>query len=164
LTAEDQTNLLGVKDFIAKRKGFLILYGENKGNGKTHLAVSVMREIQLGRFVTHNQLLNLLRASYGKRNTSDDVIRSHQQSRLLILDELGLSAGGRDDLPMLHEILTYRYSEKLPTVITANLGLEQFKDVIGERMVDRLRESTFKMLRFTGESRRKEKRSEYFED
>jgi DNA replication protein DnaC len=162
---EDQNNVQAVREFIKKRVGFLILYGEQKGNGKTHLAVSVMREIQLGRFITHNQLLNLLRQSYGSRKASgDDVIRQHQQSRLLILDELGLSTGGRDDLPMLHEILTYRYSEKLPTVITANVSLMEFQEIIGERMVDRLRESTFKALRFTGPSKRTEKRREYFED
>ncbi len=64
---------------------------------------------------------------------------------------------------MLHEILDYRHGERLPTIITSNLQFENLSGVLGERMADRLRESTFRVLTFSGSSNRRDARQRYFE-
>jgi DNA replication protein DnaC len=43
------------------------------------------------------------------------------------------------------------------------LPFEQLSDALGERMADRLRESTFRILTFNGSSHRREAREHYFE-
>lgn len=150
-----------VKDFCDKPIGFLILSGDY-GTGKTHLAVAALRKFNGGWLVKQATLLRLLRATYSDRN-ADDPIEHAQNARLFILDDAGLSGGGKDELPMLHEILDYRHGERLPTIITTNLPFENLSAVLGERMADRLRESTFRVLTFTGSSHRRDARERYFD-
>lgn len=80
----------------------------------------------------------------------------------LVLDEIGLSSGGRDELPLLHDILDHRHGNFLPTILTGNIELDTLRDVIGERMSDRLKESVFAILNFGGASHRSQARAGYF--
>lgn len=150
-----------VKEFCDKGTGFLILSGDY-GTGKTHLAVAALRWCKGGWLVKQATLLRLLRATYSDRN-ADDPIEHAQNARLLVLDDVGLSGGGKDELPMLHEILDFRHGGRLPTIITTNLPFENLTDVLGPRMADRLRESTFRVLIFGGSSHRRDARERYFE-
>lgn len=75
---------------------------------------------------------------------------------------MGLSAGGRDELPLLHDVLDYRHGHQKPAILTGNISVDQLRDVVGERMADRLRESCFAVLNFTGKSHRRESRERYF--
>ena len=150
-----------VKAFCAKRTGFLPLLG-GYGTGKTHLAVAALRSFGSGWIVKQASLLRALRDTYNDKAAFDPIDRA-QSARLLVLDDVGLSAGGRDELPMLHEILDYRHGERLPTIITSNLPFEKLTPVLGERMADRLRESAFRVLTFTGTSHRRDARERYFD-
>jgi DNA replication protein DnaC len=150
-----------VKEFCNKRTGFLFLCG-NFGTGKTHLAVAGLRTFGTGWLVKQASLLRALRDTYADKSAFDPIERA-QNARLLVLDDVGLSGGGRDELPMLHEILDYRHGSRLPTIITSNLPFENLSAVLGERMADRLRESTFRVLTFTGSSHRRDARELYFD-
>ena len=150
-----------VKEFCEKGIGFLFLAGA-VGTGKTHLGVASIRKFDGGWLIKQATLLRLLRATYGDRN-ADDPIERAQNARLLVLDDVGLSGGGRDELPMLHEILDHRHGSRLPTIITTNLPFENLSAFLGERMADRLRESTFRVLTFTGPSHRRAAREHYFD-
>jgi DNA replication protein DnaC len=144
-----------------KRAGFLIMLGP-VGTGKTHLAVAAMRGFRSSCLVKQSTLLQNLRDTYRDRNAVDPVDRC-QGTGLLVLDEMGVSSGGKDELPMLHEILDHRHGEAKPTILTGNLGWEELKTVIGQRMADRMKESAFAILTFSGESHRKEARHRYFD-
>lgn len=159
----EEANLAIAKKFAEqpKRMGFLLLLG-NVGTGKGHLAVSIMRTFESAVFVKHSTLLRRLRQGYHD-HTLPDPIAACQETGLLVLDEVGLSAGGRDELPMLQEILDYRYGERLPTILTSNLTFDQLAGAIGKRLVDRLKESAFEVLLFDGQSRRGEMKAQYFE-
>jgi DNA replication protein DnaC len=74
---------------------------------------------------------------------------------LLVLDELGVSTGGRDEFPALYEVLNHRHGEELPTVLTTNVPIEQFVEAFGDRIADRLATARFCQLK--GESWRKPK-------
>jgi DNA replication protein DnaC len=157
---EAARHLVTVKGFLIKRTGFLVMLG-NVGTGKSHLAVAAMREWRAAVFIKQSSLLRELRATYRDRAACDPVSRC-QDAGLLVLDEIGLSAGGRDELPLLHEILDYRYGEHRPTILTGNLGLDELRGIIGERLSDRLRECALPVLIFSGPSHRPERRGEYF--
>ncbi|HEV2210216.1 MAG TPA: ATP-binding protein [Verrucomicrobiae bacterium] len=157
----EKANLAAVREFAETvRTGFLILTGD-VGTGKTHLAVSSMRLFKHPFLIRQNLLLLRLRDTYRNRDARDPIADC-KKAELLVLDELGLSGGGRDELPMLHEIIDYRHGEQQPTIITSNLTWGELKTALGERIADRLAESAFKVLTFGGASHRPERRKDYF--
>jgi DNA replication protein DnaC len=159
---DDRSNLEMVKAFAQTRCGFLVMLGD-LGTGKSHLAVGLARQFKSPMYITQGELLRRLRSCY-RDKTAIDPVDQAQQADLLILDEMGLSAGGRDEMPMLHDILTHRYNERKPTILTGNISLDQLKSLIGERMTDRLKESAYPILIFGGTSYRIEARKRYFQD
>jgi DNA replication protein DnaC len=112
--------------------------------------------------VKQSQLLRMLRDTYRDKAALDPV-EACQGAGCLLLDEIGLSAGGKDELPLLHDVLDYRHGEKLPTIITGNVSPEQLRDIIGERLADRLKQSAFGILLFSGKSNRPAAKDRYFE-
>ena len=165
---KDHLALVDVREFAARKGGFLVMIG-GFGLGKGHLSVGVMRVKGCGLFVTQRLLMTKIRQAYGT-NTVEDVLAKYQRAKFLVLDEIGLSTGGRDELPMVHDILDYRHNAKLGTILNGNCldpngkpSVDEFTTVIGDRMADRLRQSTFKMLILEGESWRKAKRPGYME-
>ena len=159
---DESSHVAVATDFCNDQRGFLVLLG-GYGTGKSHLASAAFQSFKHGWFVKHSSLLLALRATYRDKGAFDPVQRA-QAARLLVLDDVGLSSGGRDELPLLHEILDYRHGERLPTIITSNLEWNGLANVIGERMADRLRESTFRILKFSGKSHRRDARERYFNE
>ena len=145
--------------FSTRKTGVLQLLGP-VGTGKTHLAIAIMRAVKAGRIITQLALLNSVRERY-RNDYAPDMVKKCKETHLLVLDEVGLSVGGRDELPMLHDILSHRIGEKMRTVITGNIKPENLIEVFGERVVDRLRESTVRVCLLTGESERRVRRAEY---
>ena len=158
--AEEVKFVQEIKFFCVNSRGFLFLLGR-LGTGKSHLAVAALRTFGKGWFIKHNSLLSAHRATYHDKNAFDPIQRA-KAARLFVLDDLGFSVGGRDELPLLHEVLDYRHEERLPTIITSNLLYEELAPVLGDRMRDRLRESTHRVFMFTGDSQRPEARQRYF--
>lgn len=152
----------GAKKFAKKKRGFFILLGD-VGLGKTHLAVAIMREVGKGLLVTNESLMEKLSENYNDPR-SQRIIAVCKKTPFLILDEAGISRGGKDELPAIHAIFNHRHGEKLPTVITTNLPQAGLYEFIGPRVTDRLRESTFAMYELVGESRRAQMKEDYFRD
>lgn len=161
-TEEDRLNLQGAKDFVRRGFGLLFMLG-NLGDGKSMLAVATMREFVGGKFITQNNLLTDLRRGY-RDPKAQDVIRVCQQTKCLVIDDFGLSVGGADELPMLQSIFDHRHGEQLPIIVTSNLTLAGVRDCVGARLADRMDQSTFKVLKFSGPSSRTAERTNYFAD
>jgi DNA replication protein DnaC len=158
---QEEQHLKDVREFAESvNRGFLILLGP-VGIGKTHLAVSALRRMGQGVFVKQSSLLAQLRATYSDRNAKNPVPRC-QAANILVLDEMGVSSGGKDEFPMIHEILDHRYNHLTPTIITSNLTWDELRAELGERLADRLREAAWKVLVFAGQSRRPTRRDDYF--
>lgn len=155
----DQTSLAAAQDFACSQIGFLCMSGEF-GNGKTHLAVSVLRQVGDGMMITNDKLMQRVSKRYDDHRERD-VIEDCQSATLLIIDDVGMSRGGSDELPALHRILDHRYGEIMPTILTSNLPLDEFRNFIGPRMSDRLSEASFRVLKFTGPSKRPSRRVDY---
>jgi len=125
----------------------LILMG-NMGTGKTHLAVGLIRYAtrSLGvaaRYVTAPALFSRVRASYsGNHETEADILREYAKAPLLVLDEIGVGKGSDNELNLIYAVLGERYDECRPTVIITNLMSEELRAWLGERVVDRLRDTS----------------------
>ena len=141
-----------VRSFASSRKGFLVLLGK-VGTGKTHLAVGVMRAFKRPVLYRQNGFLRALRATYSDQNLPDPV-EVCQGADLFVLDEIGVSGGGRDEYPALHEILDHRHGEYKPTIITGNCDLDQLRSILGERLTDRIRQAAVAVVTLAGKSHR----------
>jgi DNA replication protein DnaC len=136
---EDKVMAQGkVQDWIKRNGVFLLLRGTT-GTGKGHMASGCLKAQGTGVWITHADMLGDLRASY-TLHTTKEIIATWQECEMLVLDEFGLSPGGKDEEPMLYQVLAARYENRRPTVITTNLDREQFSAAIGYRLLDRIGE------------------------
>jgi DNA replication protein DnaC len=162
-SVENAKILADVKKFASERVGFLTLLGP-VGVGKSHLAVAAMKQFRCGMFIEQATLIEKLRKTY-RDDRAVDIIEKAKNTRLLILDEVGISGEGKDVFPTIHSILSYRHGNYKPTILTGNLivnkTVNELMDVLGDRLIDRLRQSSYKVLTIAGESKRAAKRSQY---
>ncbi|MCC6602827.1 MAG: ATP-binding protein [Anaerolineae bacterium] len=137
-----QTAYTAAHDFATHPEGWLILKG-SYGCGKTHLAAAIANfQIGSGKavlFVNTPDLLDYLRASYGDDAGMrfDERFELVRNARVLVLDDLGTQNNTSWAQEKLYQIFNYRYTEKLPTVITTNQDFEAIEPRIRSRLVDK---------------------------
>ncbi len=129
--------------FAEKPDGWLLFMGPH-GSGKTHLAAAIANyRRQRGdapAFVVVPDLLDYLRRGFA----SDDGRDAHaafdemKNAPLLILDDLDTQTGIAWVRDRLFQLLNFRHTARLPTVITTALG----PDELGARLASRLTDPT----------------------
>ncbi len=128
---------------LCRTPGDLVLIG-NTGSGKTHLAVSVLREwVRVGKeaqFITAPELLMEIRESYRAESYRDEseIIDRYGAVGMLVLDDLGAEKTTDWSVDRLYLIIDRRYRDALPTVVTTNLSLEQIEKQLSPRIASRL--------------------------
>ncbi len=96
------------------------------GTGKTHLAVSALRQMmQRGhgaRFYDYRELLKEIQASYSPDHpiTETSVLEPVLETEVLLIDDLGASKPSDWALDTIGHILTKRYNESRVTILTTN--------------------------------------------
>lgn len=128
------------RHFAENLDGWLLLQG-SYGCGKTHLAASIANfAVDLGiptLFITVPDMLDSLRFSYSDRETTfEERFEEIRRVRLLILDDFGTQNATPWAQEKLFQIINFRYVNRLPTVITTNLGLEEIEGRIRSRLRD----------------------------
>lgn len=114
------------------------------GSGKTHLAVSILRHLRLGKgvqalFYDVQDLLRTLQATFDRQSGMSelDLLMPVLAAEVVLLDDLG----GRQFTPWVEETLTHivttRYNERRPTLITTNY-LDEPADARTPTLVDRI--------------------------
>jgi DNA replication protein DnaC len=138
--------------FAESPKGWLVLEG-TYGCGKTHLAVAIgnTRVEQFGDevlFMTAPDLLDFLRTTFGANSeiTYDESFNRIRNMPILILDDLGVENPSGWAKEKLFQLLNYRYSAELPTVITTNVELEELDPRLSSRMMESQIVSHLKIL------------------
>jgi len=124
----------------------LILTGTN-GSGKTHLACAAVRHLALernlpARYITAPSLFLRIRASYSTREeTERDILDDLAAPTLLVIDEIGLGAGTDHEMRLLSDVLCRRYDDMRATILCTNLPAASLREWLGDRAVDRLRQT-----------------------
>lgn len=149
-----------VNDCRAYKNGGLVLYG-NTGCGKTHLAVSIMRnryKINLTElinmewkrdygYMTESQifkpvpdLLLKIRGAFkeGAEESEQQIIDKYSKVPLLVLDDLGSEKTSEYSITTLYIIIDRRDRELMPTIITTNLTPKEIEEKLGARIASRL--------------------------
>ena len=113
------------RDYPAGNDTGLLLMG-TCGAGKTHLAVSALRQIVLrghtGLFYDYRELLKEIQGSYNPESQTSElgVLEPVLTADVLLLDDLGASKPSPWALETVGHILTSRYNEKRITLLTTN--------------------------------------------
>ncbi len=113
-----------VKDFGKTDQG--ILFMGRPGLGKTHLAVSILKQLILDKhaeckFVDFFQLLSDIRFGYSQDLSEQAIINPYVHAPVLVIDELAKGRNTEWELTMLDQIISSRYntSDKI-TLFTTN--------------------------------------------
>lgn len=128
-------------NYAHQRDGWLLLEGRY-GSGKTHLAAAIgnwrLEQGDSVLFITAPDLLDHLRATYGpKSDTSyDEIFERIRTVELLIIDDLGSENPSAWAQEKLFQIFDYRYTRRLPMVVTSNVELERIDPRVSSRLQD----------------------------
>ena len=113
------------RDYPAGSAAGLLILGPC-GAGKTHLAVSALREIVLrghtGLFYDYRELLKEIQDSYNPESQASElgVLEPVLTADVLLLDDLGSNKPSPWALETVGHILNSRYNEKRITLLTTN--------------------------------------------
>ena len=139
-TADQRQMRAAALAFLAEPRGSIAFIGD-KGRGKSHLAVGIVRawcELgRPGRFEVVPRLLDRLQATL-RDNASESYEWVQAQLAalpLLVLDDLGAqrSTPWRDEA--LFELVNARHNRAAPTVVTSNVALDQLDGRIADRLM-----------------------------
>jgi DNA replication protein DnaC len=139
------------------------------GAGKTHLAVSALKQIvsrgHSGIFYDYRDLLKQIQDSYNAESQSTElsVLEPVLKAELLVLDDVGSSKPSLWALETVGHVLNTRYNEKRVTVLTTNyldtdpvagagsrvagMRAPSIEDTLTERVGKRIRSRLYEMCR-----------------
>jgi len=126
--------------FSEQPDGWLLLMGAH-GAGKTHLASAIAnyrrQRGETPHFVVVPDLLDFLRRGFANDETrSHDAFDEMKSAPLLILDDLDAQTGIPWVRDRLFQLLNFRHTARLPTVITTALSLDDLGERLASRLVD----------------------------
>lgn len=136
--------LNAAKQFAEAPEGWIVFYSRNiYSNGKTHLAAAIANHIVSkggsALFIDTVELLDHLRATFNPSSgiRYDKRFDEIKKAPLLILDDLGAQSATPWAKEKIHQLLNYRYTAQLPTVITTSLDIETELDPkLASRLLD----------------------------
>lgn len=159
------------QDVLAIAKNFcttadldsLLLLG-NVGTGKTLLGCAILTEYthdedgswsDSGLYTTAAQLMRRIKMSWKKDapENEQEVFAKLTKPGLLVIDEIGVQFNSDTERCLLTELINDRYNARQRTMLISNLTLQEFTQVVGDRIVDRLKENG-KVLVFDWTSQR----------
>jgi DNA replication protein DnaC len=163
-TDELKHHLTIAKNFANNPDGKLVMLGEN-GTGKTHLAISVLKNTG-GAIYTAFEIGLMLRQSYNGDSREWEILKELCEAELLVIDEIGRSKGQDWELNWMSHIINKRHENIRPIILISNRHLRENCpggkdgcDKCLERFVDndiisRITEDGI-VLRFTGDDYRR---------
>lgn len=131
------------RSFAQGESSGLILRGM-PGSGKTHIAISILREVIgrgfSGRYWNFNDLLTRLRDTYREQSllSEEELLTPADEADLIVLDDVGAENASEWVRDRLYLIVNRRYESAKATIITTNLDEAELEARVGARIVSRL--------------------------
>ena len=117
------------------------------GTGKTHLASALVKSvIDAGMAARISKVTEITRSIKDgwktKGITEGEIVERLSSYDLLVIDELGIQFDSEMEKIYLSDILDNRYKAMKPTILLSNLDTEKLKELLGVRLVDRIRQTS----------------------
>ena len=127
----------------------LYLYSGTKGSGKTRMAASIANEMvstyrmQI-KFAGSMQIINEIKATWDDKDRSEsDLLRALSTVQVLVIDDFGTELPKDWIGERFYSIINGRYQDKLITMYTSNLSLQDLR--YDDRITNRIKERTFQL-------------------
>lgn len=144
-----------------EKKGIGLLFLGPVGSMKTSLAVAVMQEVMRqgysAYFIPLAELFDSL-VTLSKQRDHEEFVKYQERLRttsLLVLDDLGTEYPNDWIRNKVDAIISRRYNEMKPTIITSNLRIGEMTDQYQARVCDRIKGASIVIKVTTPESRRR---------
>jgi DNA replication protein DnaC len=130
---------------IVRNGGMVALIG-SRGNGKTQLAVDLIRHAcnddKTGRYLKAMDFFIEVRASFKKESEDDEstILREYQKPWLLVIDNVDRRGSSEWEDRLLTHLIDKRYDLGVGTILIANLDPTAFAEHVGADIVDRIRD------------------------
>lgn len=79
---------------------------------------------------------------------------SAKNAEFLVIDDIGIRNPTESFGAIAHDLINHRVMHRLPTVYTSNVPMRELINKYDERLFDRVRDQTFEVDKFDGESQR----------
>ena len=154
LTDKQKEVLAVCKEFIDGRyESGIILTGKN-GTGKTMLCCVILKQM-IKRNPNENRghesdwylyteaikIVRDIKDTWGKEATEQAAIDKYVKPKVLVIDEIGVQYGSETETQFLTEIINDRYNQKKQTILSGNETVIEMLETLGDRVIDRFRES-----------------------
>lgn len=145
--------------------GRCMIFCGKAGTGKTHLSTAIANHVILnGRtaiFSSVREIVGAVKATWrkGADKTEQQALEPFCMVDLLVIDEVGVQFDSEAEKLVMFDVINRRYNEMKPMIVISNLPMDStdspsIKSVLGDRIIDRLRENGGKLIRFDWESHR----------
>lgn len=117
------------------------------GTGKSHLASAIIHHVIPGKsalYATVSDAVRAVRDTWRRDSpiSTGQLVEKLRALDLLVLDEIGVQSGTDNEHTILYDILDGRYRDCAPTILLTNLGATAMQQALGDRLFDRLRETS----------------------
>jgi DNA replication protein DnaC len=150
-TDEQRAALTICRDFSENfaeyaRKGASLILSGKPGTGKSHLTAAILQAhvMKAVRYTTCLDMIRAVRETWRRdsENSEAALLRYLEKLDLLAIDEVGMQYGTEGEQTILFDVLDRRYREVKPTILITNQDKEGFRQYVGDRTYDRLRETS----------------------
>jgi DNA replication protein DnaC len=111
-----------------------LFFSGNNGTGKTHLAMCLTKDGAI-----YRRLPDIFREVRESFESEGETIKYYGECKLLVIDEIGRQKFSDFELNLFFEIIDRRWNNILPTTIITNLTADEFSELYGKAIIDRLR-------------------------
>ena len=138
---------------VEKNQGLLLWGGV--GTGKTYAAACIANALlRRGIPVMMTSFVRLLSVIQSRTETDEEIIRRMANAKLVVFDDIGAERDTGYGLEKIYSIVDSRCRQRLPSIFTTNLTLEEMQtesDIRFARIYDRIFENCYP-IQFTGVS------------
>jgi len=123
-----------------------LFFSGNNGTGKTQIAMCLTKD-----GATYRRISDIFREIRADFENEKEILDFYGERKLLIIDEIGRQKFSEFETNILFEIIDRRWNNVLPTTLITNLSTQEFAEIFGTAILDRLRPV---VVNFTWESMR----------
>lgn len=155
------------KKFVGGFEGLLsggvsMIFCGKPGTGKTHLAYAIVNSLQKRCFpslvITAADMTSEIKNAYKSddpETNPQSVSRRYSRISLLVIDEVGVQVDSDAEKRIFFDVMNKRYENMLPTIMISNLSKVELTSLVGERVMDRMKENGGMVFAFDWVSHRR---------